>query len=109
MPAVEQCRDMLRALLRAWLGCAQVSLAHWNQDEEFGGFGGPHCMVVGGYSAIMEAMASRLDVRLSSAVTSIADNADGVVVKIASGVLLILSFNALHSSWEIPHPMFLAT
>jgi hypothetical protein len=33
-------------------GCAAqlglVSLPHWNQDDPFGGFGGPHCMVKGG-------------------------------------------------------------
>ena len=27
---------------------SQISALEWNQDEEYGGFGGPHCMVVGG-------------------------------------------------------------
>lgn len=35
-------------------GCSanlsDVSLAHWNQDEVYGGFGGAHAMVKGGYS-----------------------------------------------------------
>jgi hypothetical protein len=43
-------------------GCSaqlhEVSLAHWNQDEEFGGFGGGHAMVVGGYSQVREATSS---------------------------------------------------
>ena len=38
----------------------QVSAPHWNQDEEAGGFGGPHCMVVGGYDAIFRALADAL-------------------------------------------------
>jgi monoamine oxidase len=63
----------------------QVSLPHWNQDEEYGGFGGPHCMVVGGFSAIMEALAARLDVRLSTPVASVAYDDDCVSVTTASG------------------------
>ena len=38
--------------LLMYLGTAQVSLANWNQDEAWGGFGGPHCMVKGGYSSL---------------------------------------------------------
>lgn len=37
-------------------GCAaplsKISLAHWNQDEEYGGFGGMHGMIPGGYSQV---------------------------------------------------------
>jgi hypothetical protein len=29
-----------------------VSLPFWNQDEDYHGFGGPHCMVVGGYDQV---------------------------------------------------------
>lgn len=70
--------------------CCQVSLVHWNQDEEFGGFGGPHCMVMGGYSPILEGMASRLDVRLSCPVTTVAETSNGVSVMTASGVRSLL-------------------
>lgn len=63
----------------------QVSLAHWNQDEEYGGFGGPHCMVVGGYGAIMNGLAQKLDVRFNKAVTAIAEKGDNIVVTTADG------------------------
>jgi hypothetical protein len=37
-------------------GCSaplsDVSLLHWNQDEQYGGFGGGHAMVKGGYSQV---------------------------------------------------------
>ncbi|KAK9903424.1 hypothetical protein WJX75_005208 [Coccomyxa subellipsoidea] len=73
-------------------GCSasldQVSLVHWNQDEEYGGFGGQHCMVTGGYDPILKALASRLDVRLSSPVTAVSDTSDGVTVTIASGEMI---------------------
>ncbi|EIE23206.1 amine oxidase, partial [Coccomyxa subellipsoidea C-169] len=69
-------------------GCSasldQVSLVHWNQDEEYGGFGGQHCMVIGGYDPILKALAERLDVRLSSPVSSVSDTSDGVTVTTAS-------------------------
>ena len=45
-------------------GCASVfgdvSLAYWNQDEQFGAFAGEHHLVVDGYNAVTDAMASRL-------------------------------------------------
>ncbi len=63
----------------------QVSLAHWNQDDEYGGFGGPHAMVRGGYSGLLEPLAARLDVRLGAPVASIADSEDGVRVTTATG------------------------
>ena len=49
----------------------QISALEWNQDEEYGGFGGPHCMVVGGYGCMFSRMASLLDVRLSTPVTEV--------------------------------------
>lgn len=56
-------------------GCAaelsQVSLPYWNQDDVYGGFGGAHCMIKGGYSKIMEALGETIDVRLETVVTSI--------------------------------------
>jgi lysine-specific histone demethylase 1 len=61
MTSLADCRiAQAEARLLDWFWCnleygcsaplAAVSLAHWNQDEEFGGFGGDHAMVVGGYS-----------------------------------------------------------
>ena len=55
------------------------------QDEEFGGFGGPHCMVRGGYGQITDALAARLDVRLGQPVTSISAEDDLVKVRVKSG------------------------
>lgn len=58
-------------------GCSaalsQVSLPHWNQDEEWGGFGGPHAMVVGGFDAALRGLAAQLGdkLRLSCPVSSI--------------------------------------
>ena len=47
-------------------GCSaplsKVSMAHWNQDEVYGGFGGAHCMIKGGYGAVTDALAEGLDV-----------------------------------------------
>ncbi|KAJ7517154.1 hypothetical protein O6H91_21G012200 [Diphasiastrum complanatum] len=56
-------------------GCAaqlcQVSLPYWNQDDAYGGFGGPHCMIKEGYGTLMEALAEGLDIRLGQVVTEI--------------------------------------
>ncbi|CAK9230419.1 unnamed protein product [Sphagnum jensenii] len=57
-------------------GCAaelkEVSLPYWNQDDVYGGFGGPHCMIKEGYSTAIEALGEGLDIRLSQTVTEIA-------------------------------------
>ena len=70
-------------------GCSarlsQVSLAHWNQDEAWGGFGGPHCMVKGGYSGLMEPIAASLDVRQGVVISQIAYSSDAVNVTSSSG------------------------
>jgi len=70
-------------------GCSarlsQVSLAHWNQDEAWGGFGGPHCMVKGGYSGLMEPLAASLDIRQGVAISQIAYDKETVKVKSTSG------------------------
>ena len=63
----------------------QVSLAHWNQDDEYGGFGGTHAMVHGGYSSLLEPLAACLDVRLGAPVAKIVDTSAGVSVTTASG------------------------
>lgn len=76
---------------RGRLGAActcQVSLAHWNQDDEYGGFGGAHAMVRGGYSGLLEPLAARLDVRLGAPVARITDTSAGVRVTTASGARL---------------------
>lgn len=56
-------------------GCAamlkSVSLPYWNQDDVYGGFGGPHCMIKGGYGTVLESLAEGLDVRLNQVVTEI--------------------------------------
>lgn len=58
-------------------GCSaslsEVSLPHWNQDEEWGGFGGPHAMVVGGFHTALKGLAAQLGdkLRLSCPVSSI--------------------------------------
>ncbi len=70
-------------------GCSarlsQVSLAHWNQDEAWGGFGGPHCMVKGGYSGLMEPLAASLDIRQGVAISQIAYDKETVKVTSTSG------------------------
>jgi hypothetical protein len=56
-------------------GCAaelnEVSLPYWNQDDVYGGFGGPHCMIKGGYSRPIEALSKGLDIRFGRVVTKI--------------------------------------
>ncbi|TMX01441.1 hypothetical protein EJD97_024481 [Solanum chilense] len=56
-------------------GCAallkEVSLPYWNQDDTYGGFGGAHCMIKGGYSSVVEALGEELCVHLNHIVTDI--------------------------------------
>ncbi|KAA0065180.1 lysine-specific histone demethylase 1-like protein 3 [Cucumis melo var. makuwa] len=56
-------------------GCAamlkKVSLPNWNQDDLYGGFGGAHCMIKGGYSTVVESLGGGLDVRLNHVVADI--------------------------------------
>ncbi|KAK1422263.1 hypothetical protein QVD17_25253 [Tagetes erecta] len=56
-------------------GCAaslqQVSLPYWNQDDIYGGFGGAHCMIKGGYSAIVDSLKDGLHTHLNHMVTDI--------------------------------------
>ena len=75
-------------------GCSaplsKVSMAHWNQDEAYGGFGGPHCMLKGGYGAVTDALAVGLDVRKGVVVSEIRrvdgdGDAGGVFVTTTSG------------------------
>jgi len=48
-----------------------LSAKNWNQDEDYGGFGGPHCMVIGGYDQAFRQLASLLDIRLGTPVASV--------------------------------------
>ncbi|KAK8357364.1 hypothetical protein V6Z12_A05G414500 [Gossypium hirsutum] len=56
-------------------GCAaplkEVSLPNWNQDDVYGGFGGAHCMIKGGYSKVVESLGEGLLIHLSHVVTNI--------------------------------------
>ncbi|KAJ4963766.1 hypothetical protein NE237_023705 [Protea cynaroides] len=56
-------------------GCAAllkaVSLPYWNQDDVYGGFGGAHCMIKGGYSTVIESLGKGLNVLLNHVVTKI--------------------------------------
>ncbi|CAG9461694.1 unnamed protein product [Pedinophyceae sp. YPF-701] len=49
-----------------------VSFGHWDDEKAAqGGFGGPHCMVVGGYQQVTDAMAEGLDVRVGCPVAKV--------------------------------------
>ncbi|XP_071712404.1 lysine-specific histone demethylase 1 homolog 3 [Rutidosis leptorrhynchoides] len=56
-------------------GCAaslqQVSLPYWNQDDIYGGFGGAHCMIKGGYGAIVDSLKNGLHIHLNHNVTEV--------------------------------------
>jgi lysine-specific histone demethylase 1 len=56
-------------------GCAaelkEVSLPYWNQDDVYGGFGGPHCMIKGGYSQAIEALSDGLNFQFGKVVKEI--------------------------------------
>ncbi|KAM0032893.1 putative spermine oxidase transcription regulator Homeodomain-LIKE family [Helianthus debilis subsp. tardiflorus] len=56
-------------------GCAaslqHVSLPYWNQDDVYGGFGGAHCMIKGGYGAIVDSLKDGLHIHLNCIVTDI--------------------------------------
>ncbi|KAL5706572.1 hypothetical protein ACHQM5_024722 [Ranunculus cassubicifolius] len=56
-------------------GCAaplkDVSLPNWNQDDLYGGFGGAHCMIKGGYSNVIESLGEGLTICLNHIVTEI--------------------------------------
>ncbi|KAJ7966831.1 Lysine-specific histone demethylase 1-1-like protein [Quillaja saponaria] len=56
-------------------GCAallkEVSLPYWNQDDVYGGFGGAHCMIKGGYSTVFESLGEGLVVHLNHVVTNV--------------------------------------
>ncbi|KAK4768686.1 hypothetical protein SAY87_003827 [Trapa incisa] len=56
-------------------GCAallkEVSLPNWNQDDVYGGFGGAHCMIKGGFSSVVESLGQGLNILLDHVVTEI--------------------------------------
>lgn len=59
-------------------GCAallkEVSLPYWNQDDVYGGFGGAHCMIKGGYSSVIESLGEGVHIHLNQVVTDISYN-----------------------------------
>lgn len=61
-------------------GCAaslqEVSLPHWNQDDIYGGFGGAHCMIKGGYGAIVDSLRDGLHIHLNHMVTDVCYQAE---------------------------------
>nr|GEX75898.1 lysine-specific histone demethylase 1 homolog 3 [Tanacetum cinerariifolium] len=56
-------------------GCAaslqEVSLPYWNQDDIYGGFGGAHCMIKGGYGAIVDSLKDGLHIHMNHKVTDV--------------------------------------
>lgn len=56
-------------------GCAaslqEVSLPYWNQDDIYGGFGGAHCMIKGGYGAIVDSLKDGLHIHMNHKVTEV--------------------------------------
>ncbi|KAK4538067.1 hypothetical protein CDCA_CDCA15G4092 [Cyanidium caldarium] len=64
----------------------QLSLSHWDQDDPFA-FEGEHCLVRGGLSQVVEALAAELDVRLQHRVTRVAWTSRGVRVCCANGAV----------------------
>ncbi|MBA0856311.1 hypothetical protein Goshw_026535, partial [Gossypium schwendimanii] len=65
-------------------GCAaslkEVSLPNWNQDDVYGGFGGAHCMIKGGYSTVVESLGEGLLIHLNHVVTNISYSPNGLGV-----------------------------
>ena len=53
-----------------------LSAPHWNDDEDMGGFGGPHSFVVGGYDQPFKQIAELLDVRMGARVSEIEVDSD---------------------------------
>nr|XP_017239472.1 PREDICTED: lysine-specific histone demethylase 1 homolog 3-like [Daucus carota subsp. sativus] len=64
-------------------GCAaslnDVLLPYWNQDDIYGGFGGAHCMIKGGYSTVVEALGQGLCIQLNHVVTSVTYHTEDVM------------------------------
>ncbi|KAJ1398024.1 TFIIS/LEDGF domain superfamily [Sesbania bispinosa] len=56
---------MVAALLK------EVSLPYWNQDDVYGGFGGAHCMIKGGYSTVVESLGEGVAIHLNHVVTNV--------------------------------------
>ena len=68
-----------------WRGFAEMGLLGLPFAEEYGGFGGVHCMVPAGYSSLLAPQAAGLDVRLSCPVKLVRDSQEGVQVTTESG------------------------
>ncbi|WVZ19392.1 hypothetical protein V8G54_006714 [Vigna mungo] len=56
-------------------GCAaslnDVSLPYWNQGDVYGGFGGAHCMIKGGYSSVVESLGEGITIHLNHVITNV--------------------------------------
>ncbi|MCO5575242.1 hypothetical protein L7F22_029041 [Adiantum nelumboides] len=50
---------------------SKISLSNWALDNTYGGFAGPHCMMKGGFSTVMEALGTGLEIQLEQEVTDI--------------------------------------
>ncbi|WVZ25901.1 hypothetical protein V8G54_004445 [Vigna mungo] len=67
------------------------SLPYWNQDVVYGGFGGDHCMIKGGYSSVIEYQGEGITIPLNHIVTNVSygmmqpDQSYKVKVSTASG------------------------
>ena len=61
-----------------------LSLKHWDQDDDFE-FTGGHAAVVNGYSTIPVALAEGLDIRLKQVANKVAYGRDGVEVTTTTG------------------------
>ncbi|KAL4584229.1 hypothetical protein LXL04_008822 [Taraxacum kok-saghyz] len=70
-------------------GCAaslqDVSLPYWNQDDIYGGFGGAHCMIKGGYGAIVDSLKDGLHIHLNHVVTDVFHQSEKVKVLTETG------------------------
>ncbi|KAI5065944.1 hypothetical protein GOP47_0018568 [Adiantum capillus-veneris] len=50
---------------------SKISLSNWTENNSHSGFAGPHCMIKGGFSAVMEALGTGLEIQLEQEVTEI--------------------------------------
>lgn len=78
----------------------QLSSAHWNQDEDYGGFNGRHAIVkgivvlfslqqnrsiLGGLAPLVERLSRELDIRLEMVVNKVEYHSNGVSVHCENG------------------------
>ncbi|KAI3428576.1 hypothetical protein D9Q98_007398 [Chlorella vulgaris] len=93
-PVLPITADQRRLLHWHWAnleyGCSarleEISAQHWNQDEDQGGFGGAHCMVVDGYDAVFKALAAALgdSIQLNTPVVEVLEQDEGKSMKVVA-------------------------